>query len=233
MNALNFLDILVIATMALCIIIGAWRGFVRTVLGFANFVLAVFLTNMLYPHVGRFLRGIDGFFSATSTSIRTVMGLDAAIYAESRAAEMEIINALPLPAVFRDALIENNNPIIYQALGATGLADFISGFLAGIVINIISMVIVFVVIFSGLMVLTRVLNILTKLPVINSLNKLLGAALGAVWGLLLTWLVLGVVIIYLAANTQTDIVYMLENSVLAGHMHNTNFAIHFIMRLFP
>jgi len=232
-NALNFLDILVIATMALCIIIGAWRGFVRTVLGFANFVLAVFLTNMLYPHVGRFLRGIDGFFSATSTSIRTVMGLDAAIYAESRAAEMEIINALPLPAVFRDALIENNNPIIYQALGATGLADFISGFLAGIVINIISMVIVFVVIFSGLMVLTRVLNILTKLPVINSLNKLLGAALGAVWGLLLTWLVLGVVIIYLAANTQTDIVYMLENSVLAGHMHNTNFAIHFIMRLFP
>ncbi|MCL2397740.1 MAG: CvpA family protein [Defluviitaleaceae bacterium] len=230
---MNFLDILVIATMALCIIIGAWRGFVRTVLGFANFVLAVFLTNMLYPHVGRFLRGIDGFFSATSTSIRTVMGLDAAIYAESRAAEMEIINALPLPAVFRDALIENNNPIIYQALGATGLADFISGFLAGIVINIISMVIVFVVIFSGLMVLTRVLNILTKLPVINSLNKLLGAALGAVWGLLLTWLVLGVVIIYLAANTQTDIVYMLENSVLAGHMHNTNFAIHFIMRLFP
>jgi len=219
--------------MALCIAIGAWRGFVRTILGFVNFILAIFLTNMLYPHMGRFLRSIDGFFDALTATIRQTMGLDAFIYAETRAAETEIINALPLPAFFRDTLIENNNSIIHAAIGATGFVDYIAGFLAGIVINIISMVIVFIIVITGLFLLTKILNILTKLPIINTLNKLLGAAIGAIWGLLLTWLVLGVVVIYFSANSAIDIAEILEASVIAGPLNERNFALNFILRLFP
>jgi len=219
--------------MGLCILIGAWRGFVRTVLGFGSFILAIFLTNMLYPHMGRFLRSIDGFFTTLTTSIRNAMGLDAAIYAESRAAQTEIINALPLPDAFRQSLIENNNSIVYSALGATGFADYIASFLAGIVINIISMVIVFVLVFAGLMVVSRLLNLATKLPVLNSLNKLMGGALGAIWGLILTWFVLGIAVIYLSASTQVNVPELLENSAIAGPMNNANFAVQFILRLFP
>ena len=227
------LDLLVIGVMALCITFGAWRGFLRTVLGFVNFVLAIFLTNMLYPHVGRFFRSVDGFFAAVSTAIRQTMGLDEAIYAESRAAEIEIINNLPLPAIFRDALIENNNGVIHYALGATGFIDYIAGFLAGIVINIISMVVVFIIIYITLTILTGILNVISKLPVLNSLNKLLGAALGALWGLLLTWLVLGVVTVYFSANSQIDIVGILERSVIARPLNEMNFALDLILRLFP
>jgi len=219
--------------MSLCILIGAWRGFVRTVLGFGSFILAIFLTNMLYPHVGRFLRGFDGLFSTLTTTIRSVMGLDALVYTESRAAQVEIINALPLPASFQQSLIENNNSIIYNALGATGFVDYIAAFLAGIIINIISMVIVFVLVFVGLMVFSRLLNLITKLPVLNSLNKLLGGVLGAVWGLILTWLVLGIVVIYLSAGAQVDVPALLENSAIAGPMNDANFAVQFILRLFP
>jgi len=224
--------------MIICITIGAWRGFVRTILGFANFLIAIFLTNMLYPHMGRFLRGIDGFFDALSAAIRDSMGLDAAIYdaaveARGRIAEMQFLEQLPLPAFFRDALVENNNDAIRYAIGATGFADYVAGFLAGIVINIISMVIVFILVFIGLMLLTRVLDILTKLPVINTLNRLLGGAIGAVWGILLTWLVLGVVVIYFSANSAVDIAEMLEASIIAGPLNEMNFALNFILRLFP
>jgi uncharacterized membrane protein required for colicin V production len=215
-----------------------WRGFVRTIFGFASFILAIFLTNMLYPHVGRFLRGIDGFFDALSLAVRDTMGLDAAIYdaavyAGGRVAEMQFINNLPLPAFFREALIENHNIDIHAAIGATGFADYIAGFLAGIVINIISMVIVFVLVFFGLAMLARLLNIITKLPVLNTLNKLLGGAVGAIWGILLTWLVLGVVIIYFSANSAVDMAEMLETSAVAGPLNEMNFALNFILRLFP
>ncbi|MDR2182951.1 MAG: CvpA family protein [Clostridiales bacterium] len=235
---MNTLDILVIGIMTLCITIGAWRGFVRTVLGFANFLIAIFLTNLLYPHMGRFLRGIDGFFDALSAAIRDSMGLDAAIYdaavdAGGRVAEAEFLQNLPLPAFFRDALIENNNAIIRAAIGAFDFADYVAGFLAGIVINIISMVLVFVLVFFGLMLLTRVLNILTKLPVLNTLNKVLGGAIGAAWGILLTWLVLGVVVVYLSANSAVDVAQMLEASVIAGPLNERNFALDLILRLFP
>ena len=235
---MNTLDLLVIAIMSLCIIIGAWRGFVRTVLGFANFMLSIFLTNMLYPHMGRFLRNTPGFFDALSSAVRDTMGLDAAIHdaavdAGGRVAEAQFIQNLPLPAFFRDVLIENNNAIIHAAIGATGFADYLAGFLAGIVINIISMVIVFIIVFFGLMLLTRVLNILTKLPVLNALNKLLGGSIGAIWGILLTWLVLGIVVIYFSANSAVDVAEMLEASVIAGPLNEMNFALNFILRLFP
>jgi len=230
---MSWLDILVIIIFGICILFGMWRGFIRTVLGFANFIIAILLTNMLYPHMGRFLRSIDGLFDTLTQSVKSGLGLDAAIYAESQAAQLEIINSLPIPAAFRDTLIENNVPIIYNALGAVGFADYVAGFLAGIIINIISMVIVFILIFAGLSILARLLNIVAKLPVINTLNKLLGAAVGAIWGLLLTWLVLGVVVIYLSANTAVDVAQMLDSSAIAGPLHESNFALRFILRLFP
>ena len=235
---MNSLDLLVIGILAFCVYIGVWRGFVRTVFGFANFILAIFLTNMLYPHVGRFLRNIDGFFDALSLAVRDSMGLDAAIYdatvyAGGRAAEMQFIRDLPLPAFFLEALIENHNAGIHAAIGATGFADYIAGFLTGIVINIISMVIVFVIVYFGLMLLVRLLNIITKLPVLNTLNKLLGGAVGAIWGILLTWLVLGVVVIYFSANSAVDMAEMLETSVVAGPLNEMNFALNLILRLFP
>ena len=229
---MTFLDILVIAIMGLCIFLGAWRGFVRTVLGFANFILAIILTNMLYPHMARFLRGIDSIFDALTASIRSGMGLDAVVYAETRAAQIEIINALPLPLAFREAIIANNHLAVYTAVGAANFADFVAGFLAVIVLNIISMLIVFALVFAGLVVLTRVLNIITKLPVLNSLNKLLGAILGAAWGLMLTWFVLGIVVVYLSAHTQVNVVEVLANSPIAGPLNEANFAVNFILRLF-
>ena len=235
---MNSLDLLVIGLMSLCIIIGAWRGFVRTILGFANFIIAIILTNMFYPHMARFLRSIDGFFEALSTAIRSTMGLDDAIYeaavdAGGRVAEAQFIQDLPLPPFFRDTLIENNNAIIRAAIGAIDFADYVAGFLASIVINIISMVVVFVIVFLGLMLLTRVLDILTKLPVLNTLNKLLGGAVGAIWGLLVTWLVLGIVVIYFSANSGVDVTEMLDASVIAGPLNEWNFALNFILRLFP
>jgi len=219
--------------MTLCITLGAWRGFIRTVLGFASFILAIFLTNLLYPHMGRFLRSIDGLYTSLSTSISRMLGLEGIIERSAYAAEYEIINALPLPAAFRDALATNNLPSVRDALNAAAIDEYISGFLAGIVINIISLVIVFILVFVALIFAARILNLISKLPVINSLNKFLGGLLGAVWGLLLTWIILAIVVIYFSANSNADMVSLLETSAIARPMHEANFVVDFVLRLFP
>lgn len=230
---MNILDILVVAIMLICIIIGASRGFIKTILGFANFILAIILTNMLYPHMGRFLRSINGLYNALSTSISQSLNLDYEVMQASSTIQNDIINMLPLPQFFRDTLIENNNPIVYNALGVINFTDFISHFLASIVINIISMVFVFILVFIGLNILTHILNLLSKLPVLNSMNKFLGGILGAAWGLLITWIVLGIVVIYFSANGNADMIYLLYESHIASRINETNFALAFILRLFP
>jgi len=231
---MSILDFIVIAIMLLCILGGVWRGFIRTVLGFANFILAFFLTSLLYPHVGRFLRNAGGLFESLKTSTSNMLGIEATIEGRAGAAYYQIINELPLPASMRATLVDSySDSLVHDAIGATGISDYIAGFLAGIVINIISLVVTFVVIFAALVLITRFLNVVSKLPVINSLNKLLGGALGAAWGLLLTWLVLAVAVIYFAANSGADMVAMLENSPIARPLQEINPITNFILRLFP
>lgn len=229
---MTWLDFLVIAIMALCIMGGAWRGFIRTVLGFANFIIAIFLTNLLYPHVGRFLRGIDGLFYALSTSIGRMMGLDVLIEERAGQAYGELINSLPLPQALINALYENSTPLVHDALGALNIGEYISNFLAGIVINIISLVIVFIIVIVALAFLSRALNLVAKLPVIKQLNRLLGGVLGAIFGLLLTWIVMAVVVVYMSANSAVDMAYLLDNSPIARPIHEMNFVVDFILRIF-
>jgi uncharacterized membrane protein required for colicin V production len=230
---MNILDLIVIGIMGLCIFFGVWRGFIRTALGFANFILAIFLTNLLYPHMGRFLRGAGGLFDSLKTSIGRALNLEAILEQRLGDSYYNIINDLPLPSSLRNTLIENYPyETVHAAIGAVGIGDYIAGFLAGIVINIISLIITFVLIFIGLIILTRLLNIISKLPVLNTLNKLLGAVMGAFLGLLLTWLVLGVIVIYFAAS-GSDMVGMLEGSAIARPIHNANPIVNFILRFFP
>jgi len=230
---LNILDILVIVIMALAILLGVWRGFVRTVLGFISIFLAIFLTNLLYPSMGRFLRGIDGLYNSLSSSISRLLGLESIIENAGYATQSEIISSLPLPSSWQNSLLENNNPIIHNALGAVDFQGFISGFLAGIVINIISMVVVFILIYLGLILLIRILDLVAKLPVVNAFNKLLGGAVGALKGLFLTWIILAIVVLYFSANSSADMVNILETSVIARHFHERNFALELVLRLFP
>jgi len=233
-NGLNILDIIVILIMAGCIISGAMRGFIRTVLGFASFIIAIFLTNLLYPHVGRFLRGIDGLYTSMSTSISRMLGLESFLEERVGATYNQIISDLPLPAVLRNSLAESySDTSVANALNATGIDEYISGFLAGLAINVISFVIVLILVFFGIVFLTRALNLIAKLPIIRSLNKLLGGAVGAIWGLLLTWLVLAVVVIYFSTSTNADMYTLLEASAIARPLNEVNFILNFILRFFP
>jgi len=231
---MSVLDLIVIAIMLLCVLGGVWRGFIRTVLGFANFLVAFFITSLIYPHVGRFLRGAGGFFESLQTSISRMLNIEGIIGERAGAAYYQIIGELPLPAPMRDTLIYSYpDALIHDALGAAGISDYISGFLAGIVINIISFVATFILILIALNILSRALNLVAKLPVINQLNKLLGGLLGAVWGLLITWLVLAVAVVYFAANSDANMVATLENSALARPLQDINPITNFILRFFP
>ena len=230
---MNILDISVIVIIGLCIIVGMARGFIKTVLGFANFIIAIVLTNVLYPHASRFLRGIDGFYYSLRAAISTTLGLDELVAEGMGAAANEAIQSLPLPQVFRDYIAANNNPVVHTAVAATGAAEFIAGFIASIVINILSMLIVFALVYIGLIVLMRLLDLVAKLPVLNSLNKLLGGAVGAAWGLLLVWLVLGMAVLYFSVNTGFPMAETLEESVIAGFLHELNPALGMILRFIP
>ena len=227
----NLLDIIVFAILAVCVVIGWKKGFVITVFNFFSLLITLFLTNMLYPTVSVFLRG-TGLFAVMKTSVADALQLDAFAENMTRAAQAEAINALALPEFIKTEMLANNNPQAHAALAVSGFEDYISGFLAGLALNALAMLAVFAVVFLLMKLIALALNILTRLPVIHSLNKLLGVAVGAVQGVVLVWVALAVLVGIFAASTAFPVGELLPVSVLAKWFYENNLVMRLIVQVF-
>jgi len=210
---MNSLDIGILVLLGLCALAGYRRGLIRTVYRLVSFVVAMFLSYRLYPYVARFLRD-TALFNAIQSRVSTEMNLEGFFVDYTGARHAEIINSLPLPAFLRDLLYSFNTPDMYAILRVHTLEDYISGFFANIVMNGIAIVAVFIVVLLILSVVGAVLDVVSMLPVIYSLNRIGGLAIGVVMGIGIVWLSIVVVTILISTGTPPEVQDLLDNSFI-------------------
>lgn len=92
-----------------------------------------------------------------------------------------------------------------------------------LVINTISFVVVIILTKILVGVLTKVLDLAAKFPVIKQANKILGAAVGLISGLLTCYIIIGVLKNLSANDTVSQIVEGIENSAIAVKFYDSNF----------
>lgn len=225
------LDLLVLA-----IILGngilAWRvGFIRAALGFVPMLAATAGTKILTPYTGKFLRETP-LFESMSESIRNSMELDVAIQEGAAATQTQMIESMKLPDFLKEALLENNNPVIYELLDVNTLKEYIAGYLANTCINILSVALAFILVYIGVKLVLNALHLVSKLPVLNFINHAAGLAVGSAKGLLLVWL--GCIILtFFQCNAKLSVVFAaMEKSLLAGFLYEHNILLQMILTIF-
>ncbi len=181
------LDIVVVAVIFGCGAAAWKKGFIQAAFWFLPMLAALLGTHLASPYIGKFLR--DTFlFDSLSGSIRDSMGLDAAIQEGAVESQAAVIENMPLPEFLKEALLENNNPVIYQLLDVDTLKEYIAGFLANVCMNILSVVLAFLLIYITVSFVLYALNLFSKLPVLSFVNRFMGFMIGGVKGLLFVWL---------------------------------------------
>lgn len=70
-------------------------------------------------------------------------------------------------------------------------------YLTGIVINSGTFILVYFLLSAGLFILGRVLNIISRLPVINQLNRMGGGIVGLFQGLVVIWIIFTLMIVFI------------------------------------
>lgn len=225
------LDAVVIIVILVCAVL-AWRkGFIRAVLGFLPMLSALMGTKYLSPYISRFLRGTP-IFSTLLDSIRESMGLDKLIGESVMQTQTEIIDGMRLPAFLKEALLENNNPVIYQLLDVDKLQDYIAGFLANTCINVLSVVFAFILIYIIVAVILQALNLFSELPVLNFVNHFSGFLVGALKGLLFVWI--GCILLtFFQCSAKLEGVFMaLETTYVADFLYENNMLLYLILTIF-
>ncbi len=205
------LDLVCIAIILICVVIGAKRGFVKTVMGFVSLILSIFLGVTLYNPFVNLMMSVP-FMADILEGIKT-----------------SIANTVK-PTI--TAAVDGNMPEYLSKLISpemlTSGADAIAAAAAETVFAVILVIIFIIVIKIGIALIMGMLGIMTKVPVIKQLNQVLGGAAGLLIGLVLCYITAAIVFI-VAAYGGGDVLYEgVQTSFIAKYFIDNNIIINMI-----
>lgn len=222
----NWLSIAAGIYLLSMILYGHYRGFIRLAVSMVALIAALVIVHVSMPKVTAYLKENTAIQQALSDSMKEVAGLGSSneIAGETPpSAERTIIENLDLPQNIKSALIENNNHQVYELLGVEKFADYIGNYLADMILNSIGFVILFAMVYLLIRLAVHWLDLIAKLPILSGMNKIAGALLGGVQGLLFLWILCFVLMACSATGWGMALMRQVEESTWLSYLYNHNF----------
>ena len=231
MIGLNYLDLFVIAVILIFALLAFRKGFVMACFGFLPTWVALFGTYKLYPFASKSLRGTRLYLSMRDTIFQW-LDLENVISDAAVDTQTKLIEGLKLPEFLKNALIDNNNSVVYQVLDVNKIQDYIAGYISNICINILTMILIFIVLWIAVKAILAALNLMAKLPVLSFFNRGCGLLIGAAEGVVVLW-ILGIALTFFYYNPKFIwLIEMLEQSKIALALYENNFLLFMILKIF-
>ena len=217
---MNWLLVVVVVLFASNIFTAHTRGFIKTLFDTATIILAVLLTTVCAPLIAEQIKTNEDIYDAVSTQVKVFVKENK--YVNDDEEQEQFIDEMPLPSAVKDYLKKNNTVKVYEEKGLDSFSEYIVYGLTSIVITIISYVVIFLVIRIGLMVITYVVDLISKLPIIEEFDGMGGILIGAVKGLLEIWIMM--LVITLVANTKIGVSAMecIDGNFVLEMLYNNN-----------
>lgn len=200
---MNILSWAALAVLTYCALRGWRRGLIMTVFSMFATVIAIAISAQLSPQLSRTWQN-TAFYEIVSERVEMTLfkEQDSQNDGEEGEDNRGVINSLPLPDVVQNVLASNDDAQ-NNMLGVSEFRKYIADSVTGIILNAISFVLVFVGVSIIMRIIIRCLNLLSRLPVIHTMNKMGGMLVGLLKGLILLWLIC--IVITIMSGTEAGI----------------------------
>ena len=238
---MNWLLIIVILVLAGNIVWGFSKGFLRVIYSMLAWIAILVFVTWATPYVANVL------MEKTNIDNRIESNLDEKLHelvigdtnGQKEEREPDAQNPgqgkknyrdlqMKLPDAVTNKLFDTNK-IADQILEGSGAYDVVAGRATDLVMRVISFVLVLLIAVISFHLLSVVLKVVEKLPLIGGINRLLGLFAGLVKGILIIWLAFA--IIAMAGTTDIGIAlisYIYESPLLIWAYEN-NFVLTLLM----
>lgn len=238
---MNWLLIIVILVLAGNIVWGFSRGFLRVIYSMLAWIAILVFVTWATPYVANVLT------EKTNIDNRIESNLDEKLHelvigdtnGQKEDREPDAQNPgqgkknyrdlqMKLPDAVTNKLFDTNK-IADQILEGSGAYDVVAGRATDLVMRVISFVLVLLITVISFHLLSVVLKVVEKLPLIGGINRLLGLFAGLVKGILIIWLAFA--IIAMAGTTDIGVAlisYIYESPLLIWAYEN-NFVLTLLM----
>lgn len=220
----NWLAIAVGIYLVSMVLYGHYRGFLRLAVSMGALIVTLVVVNIAMPRVTSFLKQNSTIHQFVEDSMKDALGLtdteDEATQLPS--VQRTVIEGLDLPEPLKKALIENNNSEVYEMLGVNAFTEYVGTYITNVIINMIGFIVLFGLVFVLIHVVMAWADILARLPIINGLNKIAGALLGGLQGLIFFWIICLAVTIFSGTTLGSMLVSQIESSVWLSYLYTHN-----------
>lgn len=238
---MNWLLIIVILVLAGNIVWGFSRGFLRVIYSMLAWIAILVFVTWATPYVANVLT------EKTNIDNRIESNLDEKLHelvigdtnGQKEDREPDAQNPgqgkknyrdlqMKLPDAVTNKLFDTNK-IADQILEGSGAYDVVAGRATDLVMRVISFVLVLLIAVISFHLLSVVLKVVEKLPLIGGINRLLGLFAGLVKGIFIIWLAFA--IIAMAGTTDIGIAlisYIYESPLLIW-VYENNFVLTLLM----
>lgn len=230
---MNWLVIAVAAVLIAFALKGRKVGFIKTIFSIFSIIIAIVVSSALSPYVSKALRTNEKFYNYINERVEDVINLkvedkDTATVSE----QADAINKLSLPESIKKNLLENkNNSEVYKALRVDTFKEYVNGYITTIVINAIAFIITYLIVTILLFVLCIALNIISKLPIINGLNKTAGLLVGLFEGLLVIWMLCIVLTAFSSTESAQKLFELIKESQFLSCLYDNNLLMRLITNM--
>lgn len=226
---MNWLLILVLVVLTVYALYGRSRGFIKTVFTLFSTIIALILTMWISPVISKEVQKNDKIMGFATEKVSKM--IDFGDVGNKISDQLNVIDKLPLPKVMKNALIENNTKDVYVAMTVDNFEDYVSNSISRIIINAAVFLLIMLIILIALAVLCEALNIISKLPIINGLNKTAGLFAGLLHGIVIIWI--GCIVLTMISSTALgrNIFSLINTTPLLSTIYNNNLLLKFIMNI--
>lgn len=189
-------DIIPIALVLILAYTGYKKGFMYMIYSFASFFVSIIIAWLLYGRVSELL---------------TLMGADQWLTA-SLFGDIQLLDTEELPS-YLQSMVES---------GQLSLMDAMNTKLVDLILNVLSFVIVVILTWIIVQIIKKAIRLVSNTPIIGTVDRLSGGALGATEGILLILIVLSVIYACTSLLDNKAITDCIDNSYILKFLYENN-----------
>ena len=229
----TWLGIAVLALIAAACIMGFRKGFVKEIVSVFFMLISFLLVWAVNPYVNTFVKEYTPVYDTIQDKCQTLVseqiGNKKTLDKEE---QNQVMENMELPDLLKNALVENNTAETYRYLAVSTFTEYISDSLAVMAVNGISFLISFVLSAAVIKLLGFILNVLTKLPVINGINKIAGAAVGGIKCIIFIWIAFLVLTLLCNTTLGQQGMALIQQDAFLNFLYSQNVFVKVFMSVF-
>ena len=226
---MNWLLIIVLVVIALNVMQGYRRGLLRMAYSMVSWIIVWVLVAWATPYISNYIINNTGIYQQIAEHCEEVIQQTAAEKAETQitgaAGQTEEQLAglgIKLPENVLSNIVKQSTESADTFLAESGIYSELANSLARFVVQGISFLIASV--FAGFVVqmLSRVLGIVSHIPIIHGVNRTAGLFAGGIYGMFLVWIAFYIIALFSTSETGRTLISYIYQSRFLTMLYENN-----------